>query len=674
MNESGEILRLALDSAGIGIWEWDVRTHALVWDDRMLEFFGLDRADQGLDLTAWAGRLHPEDRAQVLEIQREALRGQGRLDQQYRIVRPDGTVRHLKVDAVVMRDEAWRPLKVIGAARDITDQITQAQAFQRLNRLYVAMSRMNQAVAWSPDRASLLARTCEVMVEAGGLAMAWIGWNDPGTNQVAVVAQYGDHTGYLEQISIRSDDTPEGHGPLGLSLRTNMPQVLNDLSAFPDYRPWRDAAARSGFGAAAAFPLRARGQAVGALSVHASAKGFFGEEEIALLEEAADNLSLALDLLDLKDRQKQDEETIRRISIAMEQSQASIVITDAQGGIQYVNPSFTRLTGYTAAEAQGQHPNILKSGAQEPAFYEAMWETLTAGRIWSGEIRNRRKDGGEFTENATMSPVLDEQGLISGYIAIKEDITARKWAEAQLRDLNERLEQQVRARTAELEDANRELEAFSYSVSHDLRSPLQVISACSGVLLEDAGTRLSDKGRLQLERILGSALNMGRLIDDLLKLSRVGRGSLEVTELDLSELARTILDSLAQRDPARVVRALVPGRLKVAGDPSLLAIALENLLGNAWKYTSKTPEAELELGVLPSEGEPVLFVRDNGAGFDMGQADRLFAPFQRLHASSAFEGTGLGLATVQRIIHRHGGRIWAEAAPGRGATFFFTLT
>jgi signal transduction histidine kinase len=253
------------------------------------------------------------------------------------------------------------------------------------------------------------------------------------------------------------------------------------------------------------------------------------------------------------------------------------------------------------------------------------------------------------------------------------DVTERKRAEDDLRLLNAELEQRVRSRTAALEAANRELEAFAHSVSHDLRAPLRGIDGWSLALLEDSGERLDAQGHKHLERVRSEAQRMGRLIDDLLHLSRVGRTELVPGTVDLTCLAATIAARLKEVNPGRCIEFVVAPDLKCIGDARLLEIALTNLLENAVKFTGTRGAARVEFGRTDFEGKPAFFVRDNGVGFDMAYAKMLFAPFQRLHKTSEFPGTGIGLATVQRVIHRHGGRIWAEAGVGAGATLYFTL-
>jgi two-component system, sensor histidine kinase and response regulator len=277
-----------------------------------------------------------------------------------------------------------------------------------------------------------------------------------------------------------------------------------------------------------------------------------------------------------------------------------------------------------------------------------------------------------------VKPVVPE--IVRSKVAVFVELAKKNELLRRQADLLARSEQaalELAAARAELvqdlEHKNRELESFSYAVSHDLRAPLRRIDSFSRAVLESHGERLDEAGQRFLSRIREASQQMSQLIDDVLYLSRVTRAELREHEVDLSSLVEMILSRLREAEPARKVQVKIRPALVVNGDGQLLRIALENLLENAWKFTGQQPDASIEFGVIHIASEPTYFVRDNGAGFDMTYVDRLFGPFQRLHGQSEFPGTGIGLATVQRIIHRHGGRVWAEGLVGQGATFYFTL-
>jgi PAS domain S-box-containing protein len=388
---------------------------------------------------------------------------------------------------------------------------------------------------------------------------------------------------------------------------------------------------------------------------------------------------------------------------------------DIQTSLFSTSDEGKRIYGFDLEDTNFSPEEVEKCIPERERVHQALVDLIEKNKPYNLEFEIHPRSGSESVILASIAELRrDEHGEPQKIVGVIQDITNRKRseekmrqlldeatesrrillsvvedqnrAESEIRKLNEELEQRVLARTAQLEAANKELEAFSYSVSHDLRTPLRAIDGFSHALQEDLGDLLDDTCSDHLQRVRAAAQRMARLIDDLLKLSRLGRTPLNKHPADLSALVRDIVAEFQASDPLRSVEVVIAEKVQTEADPALITVVLENLFGNAWKFTSKTPQARIEFGMLPSpdrtssglSGEvafrgPVFFVRDNGAGFEMQYAEKLFGAFQRLHSSSEFPGTGIGLATVARIIHRHGGEVWAESEVGQGATFYFTL-
>jgi PAS domain S-box-containing protein len=371
---------------------------------------------------------------------------------------------------------------------------------------------------------------------------------------------------------------------------------------------------------------------------------------------------------------------LRLLETALSRLNDVVLITEAEPfdapgpRIVYVNDAFERSTGYTREEAIGQSPRFLQGPETPRAELDRIRAALTAWEPVQVELVNYKKSGEPYWLELEIVPIVDDSGLNTHWVAVHRDITERKQGQHQVLQLNAELENRVRVRTAQLEAANRELEAFSYSVSHDLRSPLNTVNGFGQLLQKSNADNLSDKGKHYLNRIRAGTQQMGELIEGLLSMAKMSRNALRPEMVDLSAIALRVEQECREREPERPVALRVQPGLKVRGDPTLLLLVMQNLLSNAWKYTSKQPSAVIDVGATLNEsGETVYFVRDNGAGFDMAHADKLFGAFQRLHTPTDFAGTGVGLANVKRVVERHGGRVWAEGYLQAGATFFFTI-
>lgn len=488
LRRNEERLRLATESGGVGIWEWDITSGRLEWNAQLKHIFGWPEERRDLTLDHFVAAIHPEDRARVQKAYLGALEAGREFNCEYRIGLPDGSTRWIVARGHGHYATAGHPVRMIGIGIDVTERRRAEEKFNKVllaNPVAISVARLFDG------------RYLEV--------------NDA----------------YVREFGWTRDDLI-GKSALKVGL-------------------WAEPAARTAW--------------------------------VDMLREA---------------------QHVRNFEA---------VFLDRSG-----NRHFVLLSG-------------------------------------------------ELIEVAGETHV----------IAMVLDVSERKRAEDQVRRLNADLERRVRERTAELTAANRELESFAYSISHDLRAPLRSIDGFSHLLANEFEGKLDPKAQGYLDRVRRAAQRMGGLIDDLLELSRVTRQEMHRVPVDLSHLAAELIEERARAEPQHKVSVWIAPDLQAVGDPQLLRVMMQNLLENAWKYSAKRPLPRIEFGRERQEDEDVFFVRDNGVGFDMKYVDRLFTPFQRLHRPEEFEGTGVGLASVSRVVRRHGGRIWAESAPEQGATFRFTL-
>jgi PAS domain S-box-containing protein len=423
-------------------------------------------------------------------------------------------------------------------------------------------------------------------------------------------------------------------------------------------------------------PLAARGELHGVVWVlrHGARHPPLDELDLEIVRDLANHAALAISNarlfaeLQRSERLRAAEERAVQVSSLLdaiiEHIPDMVFVKDAER-LTFVrlNRAGEDLIGRPRAELIGKTDFELFPPSQAEFFVAKDRETLAANHVVDIFEEPIQTPQGTRWLQTKKVPLLDAAGKPQYLLGISHDITERKQAILELS-----------AAKAAAEEANRELEAFSYSVAHDLRTPLRAIDGFSLALVEDYGERLDAEGRRHLIRVREAAQRMAELIDDLLTLSRVTRSELRRDRVDLSAIAYTVLGTLQRLEPARQVDVVIAPGLVAQADPQLTAIALDNLLGNAWKFTSKRSNARIEIGQTVSDGVTAYFIRDNGAGFDMTYRDKLFGVFQRLHPEAEFPGTGIGLATVARITQRHHGRVWADGLPGAGATFYFTLT
>lgn len=376
----------------------------------------------------------------------------------------------------------------------------------------------------------------------------------------------------------------------------------------------------------------------------------------------------ARDITDHKQAEESLRESEERFHDLYENAPVAYFSIGTDGLIRQCNKSASEMLGYGVQEILGRPIlEFYADTAQGKEKASLIFKRFLEGEaIVDKELQLQKADGTRVWGSLTVNPVRNTKGQIMESRSVIVDITERKQAENELKQYHNHLEELVRERTIELE-------AFSYSVSHDLRAPLRTIDGFSQAILEDYEDKLDAQGKDYLLRIRTSTQFMGQLIADMLKLYRITSTEIDIAQVNLTQIAISVINELQQSQPERLVDIKIADGLEDSADPRLIHIALENLFGNAWKFTEKQEKAEIEFGTTKKDGKKVYFIRDNGTGFDMEHMDKLFAPFQRLHSVAEYPGTGIGLATVRRVISRHGGKVWAEGKSGRGATFYFTL-
>ncbi len=750
VREQDAFLEQAQESVGLGWWTAEAPVGGrLTLSPAAYRICGLDPAEFDRNIQTFWRLVHPDDEPRVFEAGVAALEGFAPFRLEHRIIRPDGAPRWVLQAAVVERDDAGQPLRMLGICQDITDrkQIEEEiRAAAAYNRSLLEAS-LDPLVTIGPDgsitdvniateemtgssRAELLGTDFSTYFTEPELARAGYErvfrdgaardlplemrhrderitsvlynasvYRDPSGAVLGVVAAARDIT----QTKRAQEALRESEGRLR-ALFDNAPVGIDDTGPGFEFIRVNDRFSQiTGYTSDELRALRLpdiihpadRDAVVASLRRLVSGEiGAYSVEERLLRKDgqtiwveanravvrAADGASPLLvgtlrDVTEIRRAREALRESEERFRGIFEVAPVSINDATLGGEIVDANPAMCAALGYTEDELCSlQLQDII-----HPDDVTASLPQLE--RLWSGEIdsysavtRYRRKDGAVLWYDVSRAVVRDSDGHPLQFVAVGRDITVQHQAEAEVRGLNSQLEARVGQRTAELEGANQNLEAFTYSVSHDLRAPLRALSGFSQALVEDYGDQLDEAGRGYTARIQAASERMATLIDDLLHLSRVSRAEMSVEPVDLTAEVGAIASDLRSREPDRRVRFAIQDDVWVSADRTLIRSVVQNLMENAWKFTGRRDDAVIEFGTTTAEGTRICcYVRDNGAGFDPAYAGKLFQPFQRLHTDAEFPGTGIGLASVRRIIERHGGRTWADGAVGQGASFYFTL-
>ena len=627
LRKSEASLNEAQQQAKIGNWELDLVTQKVVWSEELFRIYGRDPTLGAPSFAEMLEIVHPEDRDGFLEARRAAMAANMPMIKEYRIVRPDKQIRWIFARTEGHHDEQGGLIRRSGTQQDITDRVAAEEAVRNSER------RFRAVIEHSADGISLIDADNRIL------------YLSPAVSQIE---------GYTAEELVGRNGI-ENTQPDDIPL---IREIVAQLMANPG-RP---------------FPVTWRRR-------HKEGHWLWLEGVSTNLLHDSAVKAIITNYRDVTERKRIEGIRARLVSI-VESSDDAIVSKTLDGTITSWNPGAEKMFGVTAAEAVGKTMLMIIPLERHPEEAMILARIQRGERIHHFSTTRSTSEGRLIDVSVSISPIKDGNGRVVGASTIARDISAQKAAQEEIRLLNQELEHRVARRTAQLEAVNKELEAFSYSVSHDLRAPLRHIDGFASLLAKHTAGTLDDKGQRFLDTISRAARQMGQLIDDLLSFSRMGRAPMNAAqEIDHAALVADVIREGNFPASYPLVEWSIGELAPVHADAAMLRQVWSNLISNAAKYSSKAPKPRIEIGTWPSstgsdasmtEG-PTFFIRDNGVGFDMTYADKLFRVFQRLHSPTEFVGTGIGLANVHRIISRHGGRAWAEGRVGEGATFYFSL-
>jgi PAS domain S-box-containing protein len=614
---------LATQAARIGVWDWNIPNDNLVWDDKMYALYGITPNAFDGAYAAWISGVHPGDRAMCDEAIQKALRGEREYDIEFRVVWPNGSEHIIKAFGQVIRDLAGTPVRMTGVNYDITGQKRAEQALQESEAKFRAAFE-NAPIGMS-------------MVQPDGTYLDV----NPALCRMFGYSKEELLGGTINKVT-HPDDVERGNQWI-------RKMILGDRSE-PEFEK---------------------------RYIHRDGHIVWGLVRAEWIkDESGKPLMSVVHVLDITERKRAEvalRESETRYRLLFESNPHPMWVYDLETlAFLTVNDAAVAAYGYSQDEFLSMTISDIRPQENSPRIVDNVANRTVVGGIdRSGVLRHRKKDQTLIDVEIISHPLAFKDRPAE--LVLANDITKRRKAEEKIRKLNEELESRVKERTLQLEEANKELEAFAYSVSHDLRAPLRAIDGYSLILLEDYQSSLDDEGRRVCNVVRTETQRMGQLVDDLLAFSRLSRSHKETTTIRMAALVNSVLNETISSESRSRIEFSVETMPDATGDPSLMRQVWSNLLSNAVKFSAKHPRPRIEVRGRMVGNEIEYSVRDNGAGFDMKYGAKLFGVFQRLHSSKEFEGTGVGLAIVQRIVHRHGGRVWAEGETDRGATFYFTL-
>ena len=715
LRQSEEQFRTLADAIPQLCWTSDPEGYLTWYNRRWYEYTGT--TPEQMEGWGWQMVHDPEVLPAVMDQWKESIATGEPFEMEFPLRGADGKYRTFLTRVLPFRDSSGRILKWFGTNTDISELKRAETELLRLNKALKALSDSSQAIIRARDESGYMNEVCRIIVRDCGYDLVWIGLaEDDEAKSVRPAAHAGFEEGYLETLKVSWAATEHGRGPTGTAIRTARVAVCRNMLTDPAFVPWREEALKRGYASSIALPLMTTGDALGAITIYSREADPFSEGEVKLLTELADNLAYGIEVMRMKAAQGEANEALKmslgRFELLTLTAGELLQSTEPQKVVESVcRKVMTHLNcdaffNFLVDEKEGKLHLNAWAGIPEKEAERIEWldygvavcgcAARDASRIVAEHIPTTQDERTQLVKSYGINaycchPLFGPGGKVIGTLSFgtcnretfsEEDLSLMKAvadqvAVAMIRMRNEadilKLGEDMAARNVDLESVNKELESFIYSISHDLRAPLRSMGGFARILAEDYSGSLDDPGRDYLGRIIKGSEKMTLLIDDLLHLSRISRQQVGRTRVDMSVLAASVVSGLSEADPQREVEVHIAPDLTAFADPRLMEIVLSNLLSNAWKFTSKTVNARIEFGALEEDGETVFCVKDNGAGFDSQYMNKMFSPFQRLHSADEYEGTGIGLTIVERIIGRHRGKVWAEGGVGQGAAFYFTV-
>jgi len=626
LKKSEQMLSYSLKSSGAGLWDWDMISGKLEWSAELFVLFGLDPDNAQVTPDTWNKAIHPDDREDAAIRLQEAIKNKTHLRSEYRIVYPDGQIRWINALGNSTYDRDGKPLRMAGICFEITER---KQAEEKIREKDIQFRKLSSNL---PDLIFQFTKKPD------------------GTYCVPVASE-----GIKNIFGCSPEDVIDDFEPISRVIYPgDAERVINDIEYSAEHLTY--------------FTCEFRVQIPGKEIQWIYSKSTPEKLPDGSVTWYGFNANIT-ERRKADEALKESEFKFRNTVLFLDEGFYSVT---PEGILLDHNRAFACILGFSDDQnLKGVWlPDFWQNPEERKAYLD---ELILKNSISNYPIHVKTQKGEKISVLASAHLIKDSENNPLRIEGIFLDITDRMKAEEEIKNLNAGLEQRVYERTLQLETTNKELESFSYSVSHDLRAPLRSIDGFSNLLLKNYSAILDEQGKDYFQRVMNASRKMGILIDELLKLSRYTRVEMNCENVNLSSHAEAIAGELTTSSPERkVIFNIQPGMITKA-DNNLIPVVLYNLFSNAWKYSMYKPETKIEFASMEKEGNTVYFIRDNGAGFDMKYVDKLFGAFQRLHLNSEFEGTGIGLATVKRIIHRHGGTVWAEGEVNKGATFYFTL-